>query len=78
VTPGGGSQGLNRFSYVLNNPLRLTDPSGYCVTNNRETTRNDKFDCTIDEIQQMTWDTRWWWVGELMSASGAVNWFNAW
>ncbi len=25
----GGSQGLNRYSYVLNNPLKYTDPSGY-------------------------------------------------
>ncbi|MCG6117528.1 MAG: RHS repeat-associated core domain-containing protein [Aquimonas sp.] len=24
-----GLQGLNRYSYVLNNPLALTDPSGY-------------------------------------------------
>lgn len=24
------SQGLNRYSYVLNNPLGLTDPSGFC------------------------------------------------
>jgi RHS repeat-associated protein len=25
----GGSQGLNRYSYVYNNPLALTDPSGF-------------------------------------------------
>jgi len=29
----GASQSLDRFSYVLNNPLRYTDPSGLCVTN---------------------------------------------
>jgi hypothetical protein len=28
ITPGG-PQGLNRFSYTLNNPLRYTDPSGH-------------------------------------------------
>lgn len=26
---GDGSQGLNRYSYVLNNPLSLVDPSGF-------------------------------------------------
>jgi RHS repeat-associated protein len=27
----GLSQSFNRYSYVLNNPLAFTDPSGYCV-----------------------------------------------
>jgi RHS repeat-associated protein len=27
----GDSQSYNRYSYVLNNPLSLTDPSGFCV-----------------------------------------------
>ncbi len=26
----GNTQNFNRYSYVLNNPLRYTDPSGYC------------------------------------------------
>jgi RHS repeat-associated protein len=29
VQPGGGTQGYNRYSYCLNNPLRYTDPSGF-------------------------------------------------
>jgi RHS repeat-associated protein len=29
VQPGGGSQGYNRYSYCLNNPLKYTDPSGF-------------------------------------------------
>jgi hypothetical protein len=33
VQPGGGSQGYNRYSYCLNNPLRYTDPSGYINEN---------------------------------------------
>lgn len=31
ITPGG-PQGLNRYSYVLNNPIRHTDPTGHKVT----------------------------------------------
>ena len=32
VTPGG-PQGLNRYSYTFNNPIRYTDPSGHMPTN---------------------------------------------
>jgi len=32
IVPGAGNpQALNRYSYVLNNPLRYTDPSGHCM-----------------------------------------------
>jgi hypothetical protein len=30
VTPGG-PQGLNRYSYGLNNPVKYNDPTGHCV-----------------------------------------------
>jgi hypothetical protein len=29
----GGVQGLDRYAYSNNNPLRYTDPSGHCATN---------------------------------------------
>ncbi len=33
VPDPGNPQSLNRYSYVYNNPLRYTDPSGYCIVN---------------------------------------------
>ncbi|MCR4408538.1 MAG: hypothetical protein NUW24_16725 [Anaerolineae bacterium] len=31
VPEAGNPQDLNRYAYVRNNPLRYTDPSGYCI-----------------------------------------------
>ncbi len=32
IVPGAGDpQSLNRYSYVANNPLRYTDPTGHCI-----------------------------------------------
>jgi RHS repeat-associated protein len=31
VPQPGDPQSLNRFSYVLNNPLKFTDPTGHCI-----------------------------------------------
>lgn len=31
IVPGRGSQAFNRYSYVLNNPIRYSDPSGHLV-----------------------------------------------
>ncbi len=30
VTPGNASQGLNRYTYANNNPVRYKDPDGHC------------------------------------------------
>jgi len=51
ITPGG-PQGLNRYSYVLNNPVVLKDPTGhaYCdIINNR-----NKGDCNDGESRFAT------------------------
>ncbi len=33
VPEPGNPQALNRYAYVYNNPMRYTDPSGYCIVN---------------------------------------------
>jgi RHS repeat-associated protein len=39
IIPGyANPQNLNRFSYVLNNPLKYTDPTGHCISIDGERT----------------------------------------
>jgi hypothetical protein len=68
-------QSLNRYSYVLGNALKYRDPSGHCMTNSKETTRGDRFDCSVDELQNLDWDIRAWWIRGLGDAAGASRWF---
>ena len=42
------SQGLNRYSYVFNNPLNATDPSGFYAE-----TENDE---TVEDSEEVIWD----------------------
>src|SRR5271154_7626890 len=44
-TPGN-PQSWNRYSYVLNNPLQLTDPTGQCADDGEE---DDGSDCNGDD-----------------------------
>ncbi len=71
----GDPQSLNRYSYTLNNPVRYTDPTGHCVTNDQGVTRGDAYDCTVDEMSQLSWETRKWWLEMFMKESN-VNWFH--
>ena len=86
LVPGAPNpQAFNRYSYVLNNPLKYVDPTGLCVTNDPDgsggytITRNDPFDCTTDELTGLQWDVRIWWLDLLESPSYAntPDWFNA-
>ncbi|MFN8499972.1 MAG: RHS repeat-associated core domain-containing protein [Anaerolineae bacterium] len=36
VTPGSGSQALNRYAYSVNNPVRYTDPTGHAVWSEKD------------------------------------------
>ena len=61
--------------HALNSPTNYTDPSGHCVTNDQEITRNDAYDCTVEEMAQLTWETRKWWMEMFMQDTG-VDWFH--
>ena len=69
-------QAWDRFGYTYNNPIKYTDPSGHCVTNDYEITREDAFDCTVDEMTDLDWDVRKWWLGLLEDAANTPGWFN--
>jgi RHS repeat-associated protein len=80
LTPGG-SQGLNRYAYVVNNPLVHIDPSGYCVDEAGNTTGGhgptlDRFDCTLDEIRGLSLGRRRLWLAEMLSNFAGADYFN--
>ncbi len=47
VQEAGNLQNLNRYSYVLNNPLSLTDPSGFYAESRRPPINNPRIDNRI-------------------------------
>jgi hypothetical protein len=50
VPEPGNPQSLNRYSYVLNNPLRYTDPTGYFTDDEVKTAYG------VDDLEDI-----WWW-----------------
>jgi RHS repeat-associated protein len=61
IVPGlGNPQNLNRFSYVLGNPIRYMDPSGHvCVENNGSANEAvTSGDCESDTVKLTTWGKR--------------------
>ena len=59
----GDPQSLNRYSYVLNNPLRFVDPSGHA-----ECGPND----------QACWQNEWYWKNRWYNAHGYFDNGNGW
>jgi RHS repeat-associated protein len=62
------SQAWNRYAYGLNNPLRYTDPSGYCADG--QDARPENIDQLIELIINLTPDAvDYWQAGELLPFS---------
>jgi RHS repeat-associated protein len=48
------AQSLDRYAYVINNPVRYTDPSGYCKGNEYDTHNPDAYCWSLIETIQKT------------------------
>jgi RHS repeat-associated protein len=64
VPEPGNPQSWNRYSYVNNNPLRYTDPTGHCRYD--EEGNIDKWNCSIDDFDNMTLVERQRWLLQFM------------
>ncbi len=66
-------QSYNRYSYVQNDPLNYTDPTGHCRYDDEG---NFVFavDCTVNEFAKLSWEHRMLWLGMFMDQT-KVWWF---
>ncbi len=55
LTPGG-PQGLNRYSYTLNNPINFNDPSGHCVGEDGTQLSDTNPECMVGGTPPSTWN----------------------
>jgi len=76
-------QSLNRYRYVRNNPLIYTDPTGHDAiapsSGGGETTAEScarRLDCSVDTINQMSWDERIAFVRSMDRRDGLGGWCN--
>ncbi len=80
VPSAGNPQSLNRYSYVLNNPVKYVDPSGYCPfgsngTGSYASDNDNLIDCSLDDFASSSWQQRREWMAAFQGMSG-VNWFD--
>jgi RHS repeat-associated protein len=67
-------QTLNRYSYVLGNPLNHRDPTGHCGT---DANHAGDLDCTIDSFDHMTANERIAWLTAFARHFGYGDTFNS-
>jgi RHS repeat-associated protein len=78
VPEPGNPQALNRYSYVLNNPLRFIDPSGHCEFDAQGNIT--RFDCSVEEFEKLPVELRIKWMRQLMQQWAELRllgWFNS-
>lgn len=67
-------QTLNRYSYVLNNPINYTDPTGHCAV---DTSGNiSRSDCTDREFESLSAGDRIKWMQAFQTQFGYDDWFH--
>ncbi len=65
----------NRFAYAGGNPLRFSDPSGYCrVDSNGEW--HFAIDCNLEEFNTLSWEWRKRWMQDFMDEYTGGQYFN--
>jgi len=70
----GNPQALNRYSYVLNNPLKYTDPTGHCEFDAEGNIT--RFDCSVEEFENLSAAQRIKWMDAFQAMFGYGGWFN--
>jgi RHS repeat-associated protein len=70
-------QDLNRYSFVRNNPVKYTDPSGHCgVVAGAAGNTVGTLDCSYQDFENMSLQDRMAWIQALMQEPGLTGWFN--
>ena len=67
----GNPQALNRYSYVLNNPLRYTDPTGHLTEEELQTLLGNDYDTLMTLWRQ--YDPYWMAVLEAIQGGGVLE-----